>query len=178
MPALSIAAAITSQPAGTTVYPTLDSVTSALGTQLDFVSAGLVYDTDATAIGTGVSSTGSATAVATVNYSVGTEDENTTAIAAGTTLATLKFTPNVAGVYTVVVWNENSRSVPVVAGGADTAMSSSTQAALSGAESFQTFTINVASAISTVALTAINSTCAKDASITGDDWKSCNPSNR
>jgi len=90
--ALSIAATITSQPAGSAIYPTLDSVKAALGTDLDFVNAGLVYDTNATAIATGVSSTGSATAVATVNYNVGTDGEDPAAIAAGTTLGTVKFT--------------------------------------------------------------------------------------
>jgi len=170
--ALSIAATITSQPAGSAIYPTLDSVKSALGTDLDFVNAGLVYDTNATAIATGVSSTGSATAVATINYSAGTENEDPTAIAAGTTLATVKFTPTLKGVYTVVVWNEKDRTIAAVAGAADNAVNAATQAALSGNESFQTFTINVVDSVAKVAISAINSTAAKAGVLTGDTYGS------
>jgi hypothetical protein len=78
------------------------------------------------------------------------------ALRSGFTVGTVTFTPVVKGVYTVVVWNETS----------------ATSSALSGAESFQTFTINVVDAVATVAISAINSTSAIDANVTGDDFGS------
>jgi hypothetical protein len=169
--ALSIAATLTSQPAGSTIYPTIAGVTSALGTTLDKAHTGLVYD-DSDAITTERTMAGTATTVATINYTGDTNNEALTAIAAGTTLAKVRFTPTVKGVYTLVVWNEANRGNLTVAGGAGTAMSASSQAALNGAESFQTFTINVVDSIAKVAISAINSTAAKDASLTGDDYGS------
>jgi hypothetical protein len=165
---LSVAAAITAQPAGSTVYPTLTVAAGTdLGTNLTYQTAGLLHD-DADGSGSGLVSTGSATSVATVNH---TSDANEAIAAqAGATLAALSFTPTVKGVYTVVVWNENSgRTVPAVA---STSYTFTQQPALSGAESFQTFTINVVDAVTTVAISAINSTSAIDASVTGDDFGS------
>ncbi len=167
--ALSIAASLTGQPSGSALYPTIAGVTSALGTTLDRAHTGLVYD-DSDAITTERTMAGTATTVATINYTGDTNNEALTAIAAGTTLAKVRFTPTATGVYTLVVWNEKDRGNLTVAGGAGTAMSAATQAALSGSESFQTFTINVVSGVSTITMSAQNSTCAKDASLTGDDY--------
>ena len=158
--ALSIAAAITSQPASSAIYASLTSRTTAFGTVLDIVNTGLTFD-DSGAIGTAVTHAGSATAVATLNYSSDTQAEDVTAVTTATTLATVKFTPTVKGVYTVVVWNEKDRAAPDTLT-ATNAKDAVANAALSGSESFQTFTINVVDAISTVAITAVNSTAAKD----------------
>jgi hypothetical protein len=165
---LSVAAAITAQPAGSTVYPTLTVASgTALGTNLTYQTVGLLHD-DADGTGSGLISTGSATTVATVNHT--TDANEAIAAEAGATLAALSFTPTVKGVYTVVVWNENSgRTVPAVA---STSYTFTQQPALSGAESFQTFTINVVDSVAKVAISAINSTAAKDASLTGDDYGS------
>ena len=165
---LSVAAAITAQPAGSTVYPTLTVADgTALGTNLTYQTVGLLYD-DADGSGAGLISTGSSTTVATVNH---TSDANEAIVAQdGATLAALSFTPSVKGVYTVVVWNENTgRTVPAVA---STSYTFTQQPALSGNESFQTFTINVVDAVAKVAVSAVNSTSAIDASVTGDDYGS------
>jgi hypothetical protein len=141
---IGTAAAITSQPAvpagQNTVYPVLASTAEGANT--------LKYDKTVTGDGTG-SSTNTAVQYLAANLS----DENM-ASRTGFTVGTVTFTPKSTGVYTLVVWNETS----------------STTVGLDGAEKSITFTINVTSAISTVALTAINSTCAKDASLTGDDY--------
>ena len=165
---LSVAAAITAQPAGSPIYPTLTVASGTdLGTNLTYQTVGLLHD-DADGSGSGLVSTGSATTVATVNH---TSDTNEAIVVqAGATLATLSLTPTVKGVYTVVVWNENSgRTVPAVN---NTSYTFTQQPALSGAESSQTFTINVVDGISTVAITAVNSTSAIDAGVTGDDYGS------
>jgi len=156
---------------GSAIYPTIAGVTAALGTTLDKAHTGLVYD-DSDAITTERTMAGTASTVATINYSGDTKNEALDAIVAGTTLAKVRFTPTVKGVYTLVVWNEANRGNLTVAGGAGTPMSAATQAALSGAESYQTFTINVVDAVATVALSAVNSTSAIDASVVGDDFGS------
>jgi hypothetical protein len=143
---LGTAAAITAQPAalsgGSVVYPTLTSTAEGTDT--------LKYDKAVTGDGTG-----SATNVATQYLASNASDENMAARTAFT-VGTVTFTPTVKGVYTLVVWNETS----------------ATSSALSGAESFQTFTINVVDSVAKVAISAINSTAAKDASLTGDDYGS------
>jgi len=155
---LRFAASITTQPATSAVYAGLASGSTAPGTGLTLVDRAINLSAGSAA-GLGGSfstrtSTGDATGPASVAYQVTADNEGAGAITAGT-VATLVFTPTVAGTYTAVVWNESSTSGI---------------ASLSGAESYQTFTINVADAISTVSLTAVNSTCAKDASLTGDDY--------
>jgi len=165
--ALSIAASITSQPVSSSVYASLTSRTTAFGTVLDIVNTGKTFD-DSGAIGTAVTHAGSATAVATLNYSSDTQAEDVVAVTTATTLATVKFTPTVKGVYTVVVWNEKDRTVPQNVT-ATTAADAADNAALSGSESFQTFTINVVDAVSTVSITAVNSTFAKEVAASNAD---------
>jgi trimeric autotransporter adhesin len=171
IPTLTMAAAITSQPAGSTVYPTIGHIAAGFtnGTSaLDNQGAGLAIaaargSTNATAEATAdLTDQGSATVVATVSYSLPAE-LNTAygAQTATTALAGVTFTPTAAGVYTVVVWNESDRGHGAPSA-ADTTAIATSEAALSGADSFQTFTINVASGISTIAITAINSTAAVD----------------
>ena len=89
--ALSIAAAITSQPASSSIYASLTSRTTAFGTVLDIVNTGKTFD-DSGAITTAVTHAGSATAVATLNYSSDTQAEDVVAVTTATTLATVKFT--------------------------------------------------------------------------------------
>ena len=156
-----LATSITSQPAaaagGTTVYPTISAVTSLDG-DLGFATTGTTIGTTAVATSTGTA--GDSASVSTINYSgLGGATGSLVPVsgAAGANLATVIFTPTVKGVYTLVVWNESSTSG---------------LAALSGAESFQTFTINVVDAVTKVALSAINSTSAIDASVAGDDYGS------
>jgi trimeric autotransporter adhesin len=143
---IGTAAAITSQPAtpagGAVVYPTLAATAES--------GAAVKYDKAVTGDGAG-----SATNVAVKYLASNLSDENILA-RTGLTVGTVTFTPSVKGVYTLVVWNETS----------------STAVALSGAESFQTFTINVVDAISTVSVSAINSTSAVDGSLAGDDYGS------
>ena len=84
---------------------------------------------------------------------------NPTAVAADD-LGSVIFTPTVKGVYTLVVWNESSRAIGAATGTGQAGMTMSAESALSGAESFQVFTINVSAGVSTVTLTAQNSTAA------------------
>jgi hypothetical protein len=132
---VGIAAAITSQPAasagGTVKYPLL--TTTAEG-------AGTAYDAVITGDGQGTSSH---TAVQYLGANAARDN-----MAAKTNLAvgTITFTPTVAGTYTVVVWNESSNITA--------------EPSLSGTESYQTFTINVASGVGSVTLTPINATAA------------------
>ena len=162
-PAISVAASITSQPAASSIYPTLTASASfdltGDANTLNYSTVGTLYD-DADGSGAGLVSTGTSSTVATINFSG--DDAVDTAATADTALGTLTFTPTVAGVYTVAVWNENDRC----AGSADTrctitstAATATTEAALSGSESFKVFTINVSStSASTVALSAFGST--------------------
>jgi hypothetical protein len=81
---------------------------------------------------------------------------------ASATVATITFTPTVAGVYTVTAWNEKDRPLVAVTTTTTGSAQASAQAALSGSESFKTFTINVSStSASTVALSAFGSTSVK-----------------
>jgi len=169
---VSFAAAITSQPTGSAIYANLASAAAPTG--YANIGSGLFADgstsTPATAAIT--SNAGSATSVATITYAEDTQTAGTTAIAAvaSGTRGTISFTPTVAGVYTVVAWNETQAAA--VGSTATNSATFAAQAALSGAESFQTFTINVTTGVSKVALSAINSTSAIDASVTGDDFGS------
>jgi hypothetical protein len=116
----------------------------------------------ATTVATAAASiAGTSSTVATVNYSAASK-QNTAYAAVSTAFAlgTVTFTPTVAGVYTVNVWNETDRVVNVT--GTNTqSFFAATQAALSGSESYKTFTINVSStSASTVALTGFGTTSA------------------
>jgi hypothetical protein len=165
-PILSVAAAMTSQPSGSSVYPKLTGIPAGdPGTNLTYMSCGLVYaDADSQAAcdgGNTNASTGSSTTVATINYS---GDTNTAIVEQlDKTLATLSFVPTQAGVYTIAVWNEADRARgAVTTGQTPDTYTATTQAALSGAESSQIFTINVSStSASTVALSAFGSTSVK-----------------
>jgi len=168
---LSIAAALTSQPAGSAVYPTVRAATSAIGTALTLAKGGNTLAGAATNAAS-ITDAGSATHVATMNYVGATSTPiNPTAVAVDD-LGSVIFTPTVKGVYTLVVWNESSRAIGAATGTGQAGMTMSAESALSGAESFQTFTINVVDSVGKVALSAINSTSAIDASVTGDDYGS------
>jgi len=164
--ALSIAASMTAQPAGSSIYAGLTSA-AAPSAILDQIGGGKTIEVSATAAVTNLST---ATTVATINYSsLANED---LAAAANATVGTLKFTPTTVGVHTVVVWNENDRSIGAYpAGPADA--TAATESALSGAESYQTFTINVTSTVSTVAISAVNSTCAMEVNASNADEYGC-----
>jgi hypothetical protein len=129
-----------SVPAGQSIVrPTINAVTT-LDTDIAYASAGNVIDD--TGESTSTSSTADATNPATINYS-GLSNKTITTNT-NKALGTITFTPVAAGVYTLVVWNESSTSGTP---------------ALSGSESFQTFTINVtSSAASTVSLTTFGGT--------------------
>jgi len=166
-PAISIAATISSQPAGSALYAKLTAVDptstspnhNAKYGVLDYQSKGLSYE-EATATSTSgyAVSEGSATTVATISYAGDTNDD--VVAASDATLGTLTFTPAVAGIYTVIAWNEKDRTVAAMEDDlTPDAAIAATQAALSGSESFQTFTINVtSSAASTVSLTTFGGT--------------------
>ena len=167
---ISIAAAITSQPAGSVIYPTMRGATSAIGTGVTVAKGGNTLAAAATNAAS-ITDAGSATHVAVMNYAGTAATTAVTAVAADD-LGSVIFTPSTKGVYTVVVWNESSRAIANATGTDYAGMTMAAESALSGAESFQTFTINVVDAVSTVALSAVNSTSAIDASIAGDDFGS------
>jgi hypothetical protein len=160
---------MTSQPVGSSAQISISSVKSALGTTLDFVNANQTIDADATAIATGVTDTSTASRnYAAINYGSNTAGEDISAITAGTTLATITFTPTVVGTYTFTVWNE-TRTWATHAGGADVAQTSLNAVALSGSESYQTFTVNVTAGITSMTLTPTNAVAPKAAADSATD---------
>jgi hypothetical protein len=183
----SFAASLTAQPTGsalTNANLNLASGTIDLG-GTENISKGIFYgssDFNNAAVTTSAitSNAGSVTAPPTINYTAETQitGAGTVAAKASATVGTLTFTPTAVGVYTVVVWNEKDRNIAAVpAAGKGTKANTASAgngtdivAALSGSESYQTFTINVTSTVSTISMTAINSTCAKDAALTNDDY--------
>ena len=136
-PTMRIAASITSQPSGSLIYPTLTAVSLA---ETDFVFATTGTSVGSTAISTSTTVDGSASGVASINYS-GYADK--TISGSNASLATLTFTPSKVGTYSVTIWNESSTSG---------------EASLSGSESYKVFTINVSSGVSAVALSVRGST--------------------
>jgi hypothetical protein len=114
-PVLSIAAAITSQPATSAVYAALGSVATGtiagVTTRLETIDSGLTYGSTATTTLT-ATNVGTSSTVATVNYSSASDQSGSAMpiIPAGSALGTVFFTPTVAGTYTVVVWNEKDRA--------------------------------------------------------------------
>ncbi len=145
---LSFAAAITSQPAGSALYADITPRTSAILTNLVYAATG-VTAAGTTAIANATKISGSSTRAARVNYATADRNANTAADLAATqaNFGTITFTPTVAGTYSITAWNETA---------AQTA-----EPALSGSESFQTFTVNVtSSAPSTVTLTGYGTTSA------------------
>jgi len=144
---IGMAAAITAQPTvpsgQSVVYPVITSTAQG--------AAALAYDKTVTGDGTG-----SATNVATQYLATNLSDENVTA-KTGLAVGTVTFTPVATGVHTLVVWNETS----------------DTTSSLDGAESYQTFTINVTSTVSTVAISAVNSTCAMEVNASNADEYGC-----
>jgi hypothetical protein len=119
---ISIAAAMTDQPSGSSQHPDLDVIGTLFDANLDQVTGG---------------SAGTSAAPTVITYA---GDANSDAIASGTDkdLAIVKFTPTHVGTYKLTVWNEQSSTV-----------------ALSGAESYQVFTINVTSGISSITVAAV-----------------------
>jgi hypothetical protein len=152
----SIAAAITSQPATSAVYPTLAPAASAPVATFDQFGINLTAGSSALA-STGSTSVGTSTNVATINYAT-VEAEAVGAAAAGTAWGTVTFTPTVAGTYSLTVWNENDRSYSTVTASAAVFPTATAQASLSGSESYKVFTINVSSGVSAVALSVRGST--------------------
>ncbi len=154
-PVLRVAAAMTSQPAapagGSSVYPTISAVSTL---DSDLLYADTVSTVSTTTVATSTGAAADNAGPTSINYS---GEANVVISGTDVVLGTVTFTPTVKGVYNLVVWNETSTSGV---------------AALSGAESFQTFTINVVDAVTKVAISAINSTSAIDASVTGDDYGS------
>jgi hypothetical protein len=135
-PVARIAAAITSQPSTTSlVYPTLTSLSSLTG----YTYANTGGTPGSTAISTSTNQIGSSSTVASIDYS-GLPGEDITATTSQGNLATLSFTPNSTGVYTVTVWNESS-----VSG----------SAALSGTESYKVFSVIVSSGVSNLTVSTV-----------------------
>jgi hypothetical protein len=145
---LRFAGAITSQPAGSSVYAGLASGSVAIGTGFTLVQRGINISTGSAGARTGDFAartiTGDATGPASVQWQVSADEEGAAAMT-GTTVASLTFTPTVAGTYSATVWNE---------------MSASGIASLSGSESYKTFTINVSDGVASVTLAATNTVAA------------------
>jgi hypothetical protein len=155
---LSIAAALTSQPASSNVYPTIRAATSAIGTNLTLAKGGNTLVGAATNAVT-ITDEGTSSHVAVMNYVAATE---TLAVAAVTAddLGSVIFTPTQAGTYTLSVWNESDRVIGNASGTGQAGMTMSAEPSRSGSESSQTFTINVSTGVSTITLTRQNSSAA------------------
>jgi hypothetical protein len=104
---ISVATAITSQPSTSGIYPTITGVGTAPTTNTGFGGYGLIQSGSTVANIAASSMTGTATTVATVNYNVDTRATNLTG-GTNVSLATVTFTPTVAGTYTLVAWSENN----------------------------------------------------------------------
>ena len=158
---LTLATTMTSQPSGSSVYPTLTGASAAFGTNGAFKYSStdeLLYDTQTTF---SLSETGTATDIANINYAT---DTNVAITEFTATVGSVSFVPTAAGVYTFTVWNEKDRTA------SDTNENStvpatltwSGQPALSGTESYKTFSVIVSSGAANVAITAVGgSTFAK-----------------
>jgi hypothetical protein len=102
--------------------------------------AGTAYDAVITGDGQGTSSH------TAVQYLAANAARDNMAAKTNLAVGTVTFTPTIAGTYTLVVWNESSNVT--------------SEPALSGTESYQTFTITVAAGVGSVTLTPINATAA------------------
>jgi hypothetical protein len=149
-PSLRVAASVTSQPAVPTgsslVYAKINAVTT-LDDDLVFANTGSTIGTTGENVTTGVAA--DATGPTAINYS---GFGNVAVTGTDVTLGTITFTPVAIGTYNVVVWNESSTSGV---------------AALSGAESSQTFTVTVSAGVASITSTVINATAAKSAGAEG-----------
>ena len=145
--ALRFSVAMTAQPATSSIYADLTPATSAILTTLVYSNNGITA-AGTTAIASATKASGTSSRPATVNYASANNGTGAGADLAATqaTFGTITFTPTVAGTYTVVAWNETSVQTA--------------EPSLSGTESYQTFTINVASGVGSVTLTPINATAA------------------
>ena len=151
---VSFATTITTQPTGSAVYPTIYCSGTSIATtttNMDNCDAGLVADATTAATSTG--STGSATGVSTINWHNDAAEAH--AATSDLTVGVVKFTPTHSGTYTLTVWNEKDRAYAQSDSGQATS-----QAALSGSESSQTFTVNVSAGVSSITLTRQNSSAA------------------
>jgi trimeric autotransporter adhesin len=163
---LSIAAAITSQPATSAVYPTIRGAASAIGTALTLAKGGNTLAGAATNAAT-ILDAGTSSHTAVMNYvGVTSTPVNPTAVT-GDDLGSLIFTPTVIGTYTLTVWNESSRAIGAATGTGQAGMTMSAEPALSGSESYQTFTVTVSAGVASITSTVINATAAKSAGADG-----------
>jgi hypothetical protein len=145
---LSVAAAMTSQPAGSSIYADLTPEVNAINTTLIYANTAVTL-AGTTAIASSAKIVGSSTRAARINYGTAVKATNTAADLGATTasaLGTITFTPTVAGVYTISAWNETGTE--------------GSEPALSGAEKSITFTVNVAASVASVTLAAVNSSAA------------------
>jgi len=162
---ISIAAAITSQPSSTVLYPTLLAATSAIGTGVTVAKGGNTLAAAATNAAT-ITDAGSATHTAVMNYAGTAATTAVTAVTADD-LGSVIFTPNATGTYTIVVWNESSRAIGNATGTGYAGMTMSAEPSLSGSESSQTFTVTVSAGVASITSTVINATAAKSAGAEG-----------
>jgi hypothetical protein len=150
-PQLRVAATMISQPAESAVQPILTAGSANLATNLtrvDIAKSISVGSTRAIADSISRDSTASSTQPASIAYT--TTAASSTGVAVQATayqVATLSFTPTHVGTYKVSVWNESTTSGV---------------ASLSGAESYQTFTVIVSAGVSTIALTPVNATSVEE----------------
>jgi trimeric autotransporter adhesin len=151
-PQLRVAAAISSQPTSSSVQPVLTAGSATLASVLTRFDATKSISAGSTlAVSASVARTSTADSVAPASIAYTTTGASGVAVAVQSTafdVATLSFTPTHVGTYRVTVWNE---------------LSTTGAAALSGSESYQTFTINVSAGVSTIALTPVNATSVEDA---------------
>ena len=146
-PVMRVAAAITEQPASSAVYTTLLSSGSALNTRLRFAVSGGSAFAGTTAATAAVTHTQTSADPAEIKYLGADDDDSIAALATNSAIGTVRFTPTHVGTYKLVVWGENTTT------GA---------ASLSGADSYQTFTIIVSAGVSTITLTPWNATSVED----------------
>jgi hypothetical protein len=146
-PVARVAAAITEQPASSAVYTTLLSSGSALNTRLRYAVSGGSAFAGTTAATAAVLHTQTSADPAEIKYLGADDDDSIAALATNSAIGTVRFTPTHVGTYKIVVWGENTTT------GA---------ASLSGADSYQTFTVIVSAGVSTITLTPWNATSVED----------------
>ena len=96
---LSIATALTAQPTGSSIYPTIRAATSAIGTGLTEAKGGNTLASAATNAVT-ITDVGTSSHVAVMNYVADEETDAVTAVTADD-LGSVIFTPSHAGTYTL-----------------------------------------------------------------------------
>jgi hypothetical protein len=153
-PMFTIAARLTSQPSGSAVNLSLTCDAGVTG--WENCSPGLYVSETAASTSTVSTSTSSIPAVLTMSEA--TADADVSAITTAEALGTIKFTPTASGTYIFTVWNEKDHTVPNSTGGAisvDHPYHLLPTPALSGTESYKTFSVIVSAGVANLTVSAV-----------------------